>query len=119
MDEGSVQVSIEVMNFNLVAPGGADAPGEGHIHYYLDVDIPTTQGQAAVTASGTYKATADTSVTWDSVEAGTHTFGAQLVNSNHTPLATPVTATVTVTVKATAQGAGDAGGGGDGGGGAY
>ncbi len=53
LEEASVQVSIEVTDFNLVAPGGVNTPGEGHVHYYLDVDIPTTQGQAELTDDGT------------------------------------------------------------------
>ncbi len=116
--ETSVQVSIEVTNFNLVIPGGADTPGEGHVHYYLDVDIPTAQGQAAVTATGTYKATPETSVTWDNLSPGTHTLSVQLVSNNHTPLASPVTATVTIEVIIQAD-TGDGDGNGDGGGVGY
>jgi hypothetical protein len=97
---GSIQVSVEIMNFNLVPPSMVNAVGEGHIHYYLDVDIPTTQGQPAVTAPGTYKATTATSITWDNVTPGTHTLGVQLVNNNHTPLSPPVITKVTVTVSA-------------------
>ncbi|MBI4295754.1 MAG: DUF4399 domain-containing protein [Chloroflexi bacterium] len=96
---GSVTITVQVANFTLVALGGANAPGEGHLHYYMDVEIPTAAGQPAVTAAGTYKAVNATSVTWDNVAVGTHTFGVQLVNSNHTPLSPPVTAKVTVTVE--------------------
>ncbi len=107
VQEAGVQVSIEVTDLNLVTPGGVDTPGEGHVHYYLDVDIPTAQGEAAVTAAGTYKATPATSVTWDNLSPGTHTLGVQLVNNNHTPLASPVTATVTIVItQDTGNGAG-------------
>lgn len=86
----SVQVSIEALNFTA---------GQGHMHYYLDVDIPTTRGQAAVTAAGTYKSVQTTSVTWNNLSPGKHTLGVQLVNNDHTPLGTPVTAKVTITVQ--------------------
>ncbi|MBI4188692.1 MAG: DUF4399 domain-containing protein [Chloroflexi bacterium] len=95
---GSVQISVEVTNFELVAPGGANAPGKGHLHYYMDVDIPTAAGQPTFTAAGTYKASPNTTVTWDNVTPGTHTFGVQLVNSNHTPLDPPVIVQIIVTV---------------------
>ena len=104
LQPGSVQVSVEVTNLQLVPPG-ANAPGQGHLHYYLDVTIPTTPGKGAVTAAGTYKATPGTTATWDNVTAGSHTFGVQLVNSDHTPLSPPVTAQVTVTVGASAAAA--------------
>ncbi|MBI2848433.1 MAG: DUF4399 domain-containing protein [Chloroflexi bacterium] len=99
---GNIEVAVQVTNFGLVAPGGAAAAGKGHIHYYLDVTIPTEAGKPAVTAAGTYKASPGATATWENVAAGSHTFSAQLVNNNHTPLSPPVTATVTVTVAAAA-----------------
>ncbi len=74
------------------------APGEGHIIYFKDVDAPTDQTVPAITAAGTYAATASTSYTWQNVAVGTHTFSAELVNNDHKPLATPVVAKITVTV---------------------
>ncbi|MEE8419329.1 MAG: twin-arginine translocation signal domain-containing protein, partial [Dehalococcoidales bacterium] len=74
----SVMISVMLSNFSLVPLGSENAEGEGHIHYYLDVDIPTAQGQPAVTAAGTYMATTDTSVTWEDLEPGNHTLGVQL-----------------------------------------
>ncbi len=103
LEPGNITLTIAVNYFNLMAPGGDPVSGEGHIHYYLDVDIPTTPGQPAVTEPGTYKATPDTSVTWENVALGEHTFGVQLVNNNHTPLDPPVTAAVMVTVKSPAE----------------
>ena len=101
MVAGSIQVSVEIMNFNLVSPPrSANVAGEGYIHYYLGVDIPTTLGQPAISAPGTYKATTEASAIWDNVEPGPHTFGVQLVNNDHTPLNPPVTAKVTVKVSA-------------------
>ncbi|MBI4284088.1 MAG: DUF4399 domain-containing protein [Chloroflexi bacterium] len=97
---GNVQVSVKVGNFQIVPPGGASAEGKGHIHYYLDVAIPTVVGKPAISAAGTYKATTETSLTWDNLAAGSHTLGVQLVNNDHTPLSPAVTAQVTITVSA-------------------
>ncbi len=96
---GSVTVTVQVSNFSLVNKlGQSNVAGEGHIHYYLDVEPPTTQGQPAVTAPGTYAASANTSYTWPNVARGNHTLSAQLVNNNHAPLSTPVVARVTIQV---------------------
>ncbi len=93
----SVQVTIEVSNFSIVSKlGQPNASGEGHIHYYLDAEPPTTPEQPAVTDPGTYAATLEMSHTWEDVEPGEHTFYVQLVNNNHTPLETPVVAKVNV-----------------------
>ena len=54
---GDVTVSAQVFNFNIVDKLGQPAvAGEGHLHFFMDVDAPTTQGQPAVTAQGTYAA---------------------------------------------------------------
>ena len=96
---GNVTVSVQVSNFTLVDKlGEANVAGEGHIHYFLDVDAPTTPGEPAVTAAGTYAATAATSYTWHNVGGGPHKFSVELVNNDHTPLAPPVVASVSVTV---------------------
>ncbi|MBI2836318.1 MAG: DUF4399 domain-containing protein, partial [Chloroflexi bacterium] len=99
VDAGNIQVTVQVTNFELVPPGALQA-GKGHLHYYLDVAIPTDPGKPAVTAAGTYKATPAASATWENVSAGTHTLGVQLVNADHTPLEPPITATITITVRA-------------------
>ena len=100
---GDVKVTVQVSNFKLANKlGQANAPGEGHIHYFIDVDAPTTQGKPAVTAAGTYAATADITYMWPNVAAGSHTFSAELVNNDHTPLSTPVTTKVKVTVSGSA-----------------
>ena len=86
---------MSVSNFNLVDKvGQANVPGEGHIIYYADVPIPTTQGQPAFTAPGTYTVSTNTSYLWTSLFAGVHTLGVQLVNNDNTPLSPPVTAQV-------------------------
>jgi hypothetical protein len=102
VEAGDVKVTVDPQNFNIVDKLGQDpVAGEGHVHFYFDVEeIPTTPGQPAVTAdASTYHAAATTTYTWPDVEAGEHTFGVQLVNNNHTPLEPPVTAEVTVTVE--------------------
>ncbi len=39
---GDVKVSIQVSNFSIVSKlGQPNTPGEGHIHYYLDAELPT------------------------------------------------------------------------------
>ncbi len=103
---GNITVAVQVNNFTLVNKiGQANAAGEGHILYYVDVVPPTDAGKPATTATGTYAAAADTSYTWNNVAAGTHTFWVQLVNNDNTPLAPPVFAK-SVIVTSTASGGG-------------
>jgi len=100
---GNVTISVKVSNFNIVNKlGQTNVSGEGHIHYFFDVDAPTTQGQPAVTAPGTYAATTATSYTWPNVTPGTHTFSVELINNDHTPLNPPYVAKITVTVQGAA-----------------
>jgi plastocyanin len=102
VDGNSITVTVQVVNFNLVDKlGQANAPREGHIHYFLDVDAPTAQGQPAVTAPGTYAASAATSYTWQNVAPGTHTLSIELINNDHTPLETPVVSKIAVKVNPT------------------
>lgn len=98
---GDVTVAVQVSNFEVVDRLNAPAtPGEGHVHFYIDVaDLPTAPGQPAVSAQGTYHASATTTYTWPDVTPGEHTFAVQLVNNDHTPLDPPVVAEVTVTVQ--------------------
>ncbi len=96
---GDVTVSAQVFNFNLVDKlGQAIAAGQGHLHYFMDVDVPTTPGKPAVTAQGTYAAVPTTSYTWHNVAAGKHTFSVELINNDHTPLVPPLFVTSTVNV---------------------
>jgi hypothetical protein len=99
---GNVVVSAAVQNFTLLTAGGANVTGQGHLHYYLDVTIPTTPGAPAVTGAGTYQVSPNLSATWQNLAPGAHTLGVQLVNNDHTPLVPPVTATVNITVQAPA-----------------
>jgi len=96
---GDVTVSVTVSNFNIVDKmGQAKVAGQGHIHYFVDVDAPTTPGQPAVTAAGTYATTTATSYTWHNIGGGPHKFSVELVNNDHTPLSPPRVATVSVNV---------------------
>jgi len=99
LSAGDLTVAVAASNINIVdKQGQAKAAGEGHIHYYLDVDAPTTQGQPAVPPSGSiWATTADTTYTFKNVAAGTHTISVQLVNNDHTPLDPPVVQKITVT----------------------
>jgi plastocyanin len=97
--EGPVAVTIQVTDFAIVSKlGQPGVVGEGHLHYYLDAEPPTTPGQPAVTAPGTYAATADMSHSWQGVAPGSHTLAVQLVNNDHTPLVPPVIAEIVVQV---------------------
>lgn len=103
-EAGNVEVSVEVKDFEVVDKLNEPAvKGEGHVHFYIDIDeddLPTEAGKAAITADkNSYHAEAATTHTWEDVEAGKHTFCAQLANNDHTPLEPPVTDCVTVTVE--------------------
>jgi hypothetical protein len=87
-----LRVTVEVTGLNLVNRAGqAAAPGEGHILYYLDTNFPVTPGTSAVTAGGSYQASAATSVVWQNLPQGVHKVAVQLVNNDNTPLVPPVT----------------------------
>ena len=94
-------MKVDVDHFKIVNKiGGKNVPGQGHLHFYLDVDeIPTEPAhEATVAGEGSYVATTETSYTWDPVTPGSHKLGVQLVQNNHTPLQPPVTAEITITV---------------------
>jgi len=96
---GNVTVTVHVDDFSLVDKlGQANVAGEGHIHYFMDVMVPTTPGKPAFTAQGTWAPTINTSYTWTNVMPGTHNFSAELVNNDHTPLNPPQYSMVNVTV---------------------
>ena len=98
---GDVTVSVQVSNFNIVdKQGQANVSYEGHLHYFLDVEAPTTAGQPAIPASGIWAHVATTTYTFDNVTAGTHSISVELVNNDHTPLTPPVVAKVTFTAQA-------------------
>lgn len=66
-----VQVKVEVSGVTLKEIGGANQPGVGHIHYYLDGNLATMSPQ--------------TEFTLKSVPPGEHTVAAELVQNDHSP----------------------------------
>lgn len=95
-----IEIRVQVSNFDLVENMGEDpVPGEGHLHYYLDVEAPTAPGEPAVTEKDTFAVTTDKTYTWSGVETGEHTVSVQLVNNDHTPLDPPVIDTAEVTIE--------------------
>jgi hypothetical protein len=96
----TVTVKTFVEKFDLVdKTGQSNKPGEGHIIYYLDETPPIEQGVSALTAEGTCAISTDTTYIWDGLQPGTHTFWAQLVNNDNTPLEPPAAVRVYVTVE--------------------
>jgi len=96
-------VETRVLNFNLVDKlDQPNVPGEGHLLFYVlgpgDV-VPTTPGQPAFTAPGTYHPQAATSYTWPDVQPGTYKVAVQVVNNDHTPLSPPAVQAVLVQVQ--------------------
>ena len=95
---GDLAITAEVNNFNLVdKQGQPNVAGEGHLHFYLDVDAPTTQGQPAIPAGGTWAHVSGANYTFKNVAAGVHTISIELVNNDHTPLNPPVVQKITIT----------------------
>jgi plastocyanin len=98
---GDVTVTIQTSNFSIVdKQGQANTSHEGHIHYYLDVEAPTTPGQPAIPLSGEWAHVASTTYTFATVAAGSHTISVQLINNDHTPLEPPVVASIAIKVAA-------------------
>ncbi len=98
----SVTVNAQVTNFNIMDKQGQPiVAGEGHLHFYLDVDAPTTPGVPAVPTSGVWAHVSGTTYTFTNVAPGTHTISVQLVNNDHTPLIPLVIAKITIVVTAT------------------
>jgi hypothetical protein len=102
LSAGNIRMEVRVSGLQVVEPSLTPVPGQGHVHFYIlrpDQQVPTTPGQPAVTAQGTYHATATTSHTWTNVQPGTYKLAVQLVQNNHTPLQPPVVREITVTVR--------------------
>ena len=87
----NITIEVSVRNFNLVEKAGQpNTAGEGHIHYFLDVNPPSNPGQPAVTAAGTWAHGTVTSHSWTNLTDGPHMLAAELVNNDETPLSPPV-----------------------------
>jgi plastocyanin len=99
---GNITVMVGVTDFNLSCDLGSAAEiGTGHIHYYMDVAVPTAPGRPAITAPSTYIPTANVSCTWKNLQPGDYNLSAQLVNNDHTPFIPLAYDTVIVTVTGT------------------
>jgi hypothetical protein len=97
---GQVTVQVQVSNFHLVDKlGEQPQPGQGHIHYYLDVTPPTTPGEPAVVANADFAPSSQESHTFDDVQPGPHMLAVELVNNDHTPLQPAVVDSVHITVE--------------------
>ena len=102
---GNVTVEVNLTNFTLVEPTGQpNAPGEGHLHYYLDAPIPTNASAPAIPEIGGYVISTNLSYTWENVTPGEHNLSVQVVHNDHTPLIPLVYDTVNVTVGGNATG---------------
>jgi hypothetical protein len=96
---GNITVSVRVFYFTLVPSyGQAYVPGEGHLHYYMDLPVPLAGEKAPVPPPGHFIPTTATSYTFVNVPAGTHRFSVELANNDHAPFPSPIFSTVTVTV---------------------
>jgi Domain of unknown function (DUF4399) len=96
---GDITVTVQVTNFKIVdKQGQANVPGEGHVHFYLDVAAPTTPGKPAIPAGGEWAHVSGTTYTFKNVPEGTHTIAVELVNNDHTPLNPPAVYEITLNV---------------------
>ncbi len=98
---GSVPVTVQVSNFNIVdKQGQANVAGEGHVHFYLDVSpIPSDPNKPAIPAdsNAVWAHVSGTSYTFTNVSPGMHTITVQLANNDHTPVIPLATSSVMVT----------------------
>ncbi len=97
----NVIIDVQVTNFKLVnEQGRANSPGEGHLHFYLDVDAPLEPDKVAIPANGSWGHIALTTYFFNIVFAGNHTISAQLVNNDCTPVVPIVIAKITIRITA-------------------
>jgi hypothetical protein len=98
---GNVTVTVLVRNFSLVqGTGRSVAAGEGRIMCFFDVPPATDPGSPAETRPGTFQVADRARCTWYNVSPGMHTFSAELVNNDNTPLVPAVLDAVDVTAVA-------------------
>jgi hypothetical protein len=96
---GDVAVSVDTNNFTITdKQAQANTEGQGHLHYFLDVDAPTILHYPVDAPTGTWTSSAATSYTWHNVGRGSHTISVELVNNDDSPLDPPVVSTMVVTV---------------------
>ena len=99
---GNVTVNAMTTNFSVVdKQGQASVPGQGHLHFYMDVNpLPSAAGQPAIppNANAVWAHVSGTTYTFTNVTPGQHTFSVQLANNDHTPVIPVASDSVTVTV---------------------
>jgi hypothetical protein len=95
---GDVTISVSITDFQIDDTGTIYDFSKGHVIFYMDTPVPTYYEHAAFSKSGTYAVVNGTSYTWKSVPPGEHTFAAQLVNKDNSPLPAPVLVKKTITV---------------------
>jgi hypothetical protein len=92
----TIRVSVSLRNFKLHEQFRPPVAGQGHVHFYLDVEkLPTTH---AYPSPVPYRSISGSSYAWAGVRSGRHVVAVQLVGNDHVPLRPPVTDRVTVTV---------------------
>lgn len=93
----SIRVSVSVKGFNpRHAQFRPRAAGEGHVHFYLDVEtLPTTHVYPSPVP---YRSISGTTYTWTGVSPGRHVVAVQLVGNDHVPLRPHVKDRVAITV---------------------
>ncbi|MDD1675003.1 MAG: hypothetical protein LUQ13_05095 [Methanomicrobiales archaeon] len=98
---GDIVVVTSVKNFAVVdKQGQANVAGEGHVHFYMDVNpVPTDPQKPAIPANATtvWAHVSGTAYTFTNVPQGKHIFTVQLVNNDHTPVIPLATDNITVT----------------------
>jgi hypothetical protein len=98
-----VKVEADAKNWNLVAAAGSAAtPGEGHLHFFIDVPASSVAaGQAIPAGDPKYVHAGAAPLTSRELELspGQHTITVVAANSAHIALASPVPQSVTFTVK--------------------
>jgi len=98
---GEVLVVVQVKKAPLGSAGTPRSDRSYDLIYYRDVVPPTAAGKPAVTTAGSCVKSTSTSNVWKLSGSGRHTLSVQLVNSDGTPLRSPVVGTVTVNVPST------------------
>ena len=109
----AVTVTAQVENLNVVdKQGQANVAGEGHVHFYMDLDqIPSNASAPAIPTNTSiqWAHVSATTYTFTNVTPGQHVIAVQLANNDHTPVSPIVTdSSITVTATGTATGAGSA-----------
>jgi hypothetical protein len=92
----TIRVSVSLRNFKLHEQFRLPVAGQGHVHFYLDVEkLPTTH---AYPSPVPYRSISGNTYAWSGVRPGRHVLAVQLVGNDHVPLRPPVTDRVTVIV---------------------